>query len=176
MPLGGWEGEYKISNLWEGEEKIWLLSLFAPHHGMQCLSSTVQCYIYQTEKRLVIVIIPTLGYFFVLLFWSSLFVGGEDHVACLLAAQSQGPGIMKVHYTYKILWCIPVGLLILLPLLETASTVTTSQLMPCRSSSFLVPSFIRSVGNWWIEEESTPDSWGASDVCCRSQCPLMANW
>lgn len=104
MPLGG---KYKIVNLWEKKKKKPPpLSLFAPWNDTLTILVIYSSMLHLTncEQRLVIVIIPTLGYFsfvFVIL-KQSLFVGGEDNVACLLAAQGQGPGIMQVHYTYKI--------------------------------------------------------------------------
>lgn len=99
------------------------------HHGNATLSIRViysSMLLLITVKRLVIVIIPTLGYFFCfVILKQSLFVGGEDNVACLLAAQGQGPGIMEVHYTYKIPPCISVGLLTLSTVI--ASTVRNSK-------------------------------------------------
>lgn len=50
------------------------------------------------EKRLVIVIIPTLGYFFFVILKQSLYARGEDNVACLSAAEGQEPGVVEVHY------------------------------------------------------------------------------
>lgn len=78
------------------------------------------------EKRLVIVIFPHWGFFFCfVILKQSLFVGGEDNVACLLAAQGQGPGIMEVHSKYIIPRCISVGLLTLSTV--HASTVRNKQ-------------------------------------------------
>lgn len=90
----------------------------------------------------------------------SLFIGKEDNVACLSAAQGQGPGIMEVHCKCRIPWCISVGLLTLSTVHASTvrnSKVKTSQWMPCRNRSFSVPSFTSSVRNW-LEEESTPQT------------------
>lgn len=54
-----------------------------------------------------------IGVFCFVIMKQSLFVGGEDNVACLLAAQGQGPGIMEVYFKSVIPWCIVVGLLTL---------------------------------------------------------------
>lgn len=66
-----------------------------------------------------------IGFFFLFSYFDAEFVGREDNVACLLAAQGQGPGIMEVHYTCQIPWCISVGLLTLSTV--HASTVINSK-------------------------------------------------